>query len=706
MDKTEALANFHDWAADEALRGVPVHTSVPAAGTSWCVLPGAIWLPRDGDHWTGNPFVAVVTCSRDAVTRVEVFGDDQLDEALARAAELEPPAGGIVERQVISAIGQRTRLAIVSSGAERHWAVEVLDADGNVESAVTFPIGETDAALDEYHAQVGEREQISDAIDVLLRYVSAVRRADRHDIERLVAERCPMIDHRPLGYGRLDRAGLIKMLLTPATDNDRGLMLLTREITAAGSGGVAAFTRIFLTDEGEYWEAAGGFAVALVHNGRAVRYDLYAEDDLDSALAQAARFEPALGGPDASDLPAGWFYDGTIDPVWLAERGPLEAEAADVALRFVDAVAVADVDALDATLGPDFATDDHRPVGWGPRSREAFLDAVGQRPTTLGTGVAHGEFLLQLGPVALCRYEVTTSAPDTGGEISEAGLGVMVVADGRVRWMELYGEADLAAAVVRTRELARTHQPGAGPINRADRLARRNPELLGGGSDAAIETLAVRMDDWALHRLTSSAGVVTYVTTQWGADGELLSRDEFDSLHDAETHLDHESFGSLEPASAPDPALVEWGRVTRLRDWERAAELLAPEYRATSDQFLQSGGEVTGDQLLAWFALEADRSHSRELVLSELHAASPVGGVVNETDHYIDDAGASFQSGGVALITVRNGLLTSATKRDDDKLPELLDELERLTAEQGGTVVYLSETARALRGGRRSSAEP
>ena len=45
-----------------------------------------------------------------------------------------------------------------------------------------------------------------------------------------------------------------------------------------------------------------------------------------------------------------------------------------------------------------------------------------------------------------------------GGEISEVGLGVMVVAEGRVRWMELYGEADLATAVVRTRELARIHE--------------------------------------------------------------------------------------------------------------------------------------------------------------------------------------------------------------------------------------------------------
>jgi hypothetical protein len=188
------------------------------------------------------------------------------------------------------------------------------------------------------------------------------------------------------------------------------------------------------------------------------RFDLFADDRVDDALRRAALFEPAFGGPDAPAPPAGWFYDGTIDPVWLDERSPLEAEAVDVALRFIDAVAAADVDALDAVLDPEFSTDDHRPVGWGPRSSEEFLAAVSQRPTTLGTGVAHGQFLLQLGPVGLCRYEVTTSAAESGGEISEVGLGVMVVADGRVRWMELYGEADLAAAVVRTRELARIHQ--------------------------------------------------------------------------------------------------------------------------------------------------------------------------------------------------------------------------------------------------------
>ena len=90
---------------------------------------------------------------------------------------------------------------------------------------------------------------------------------------------------------------------------------------------------------------------------------------------------------------------------------------------------------------------------------------------------------------------------------------------------------------------------------------------------------------------------------------------------------------------------------------------------------------------------------------TEMHAVSHVGVVFDETDHYVDDDGASFQSSGVALITVRDGLLTSATKRDDDKLPELLDELDRLTTEEGGTVAYLSETARALRRGRRSSSE-
>ena len=219
---------------------------------------------------------------------------------------------------------------------------------------------------------------------------------NRADLERLLAGRAQLVDHRPLGYGRLGKPATIDMVMTPATGSDRGLMIATALLEAVGPTAVLPFTRLFVTEEGESWEAAGGYVTALVHDGHVIRGDLYAEDDLDSALAQAARFEPALGGPDAPDLPDGWFYDGTIDPVWLAERGPLEVEAADVTLRFVDAVAVADVDALDATLDPDFATDDHRPVGWGPRAREDFRDAVGQRPTTLGTGVAHGEFLLQL----------------------------------------------------------------------------------------------------------------------------------------------------------------------------------------------------------------------------------------------------------------------------------------------------------------------
>ena len=204
--------------------------------------------------------------------------------------------------------------------------------------------------------------------------------------------------------------------------------------------------------------------------------------------------------------------------------------------------------------------------------------------------------------------------------------------------------------------------------------------------------------------MSPNADEATYVATHWSDDGVLPSCEEFDSLHDAQTHVDTESFGSLDPAVSPGAAPFEWGRVVRLRDWESAAQLLAPEYRARSDQFL-SGGQVTGKQLLAWFAVDAGHQHSRELIATELHAASPVGIVHSETDYYVDGAGSSFESGGAALIAVRDGLLTSADKRDDDKLPDLLDVLDRLAAEAGEQVAYLSETARALRSGRRSSAD-
>jgi len=329
----------------------------------------------------------------------------------------------------------------------------------SIESATQFPIGDIDDALDAYHSTLAARERIGAATDTVLRYVAAVRHGDREHLEAVLTASARLVDHRPLGYGRLDRAGIIEMVLTPATGDDRGLMIPTALVRDAGVAAVLSFTRIFVGDRGEHWEAAGGLVTALVHDGRAVRYDLYAEDDLDAALAQAARLEPAVAETDRPERTSGWFYDGTIDPVWLAGRSDVEVESVGLMLRFVDAVAVADADALDALLHPGFSTGDHRPVGWGPRSRETFLEAVRQRPTTLGTGIAHGEILLELGPVGLCRYELTTTTTDSGGEISEAGLGLVVADEGRVRWMELFGEADHAAAVVRTRELAELHRP-------------------------------------------------------------------------------------------------------------------------------------------------------------------------------------------------------------------------------------------------------
>ena len=341
----------------------------------------------------------------------------------------------------------------------------------------------------------------------------------------------------------------------------------------------------------------------------------------------------------------------------------------------------------------------------------SFRAAVGQRPATLGTGVAHGEFLLQLGPVGLCRYEVTTSAPDSGGEISEVGLGVTVVADrqgpldGVVRRSgSRSGGRPHPRARRPTSAGRRTDQPGRSlrpPPPRAVGRRRRGGDRNAGRSH---RRLGPPPTDRSVCAWKTPCA---YVTTQWDTDGELVAREEFDSLHDAQTHLDtrelridrsrgvarnrHRRVGTSHP-----PARLGERRSAAGAGVPRHVRPVPPERRTGHRG---AAARLVRRRCRPVAFTRADRHRAaRSLRTSGSSSTRPTTTSTTPA--------SSFESGGAALITVRDGLLTSGARRDDDKLPELLDELDRLTAETGEPVAYLSETARALRGGRRSTSEP
>ncbi|MGB7880897.1 MAG: hypothetical protein WBL31_19180, partial [Ilumatobacteraceae bacterium] len=367
------------------------------------------------------------------------------------------------DREVIAVRGQCLVLVRVqpvdSSGIVHHWSLLEIDDDHRIVRLRMFGADQLRDAVGALEARALELADASAPPSAISRWNDAHRRVDAGALASLTADDFVFVDHRPRGYEHMGKEGALDLFRAGIDDDALGGVAVHGRVHTAGDSCWVADGALWMSRDDDYWIGNPFVAVMACRNGVVNRIEFFGEDDLDEALALAARLEAAFADSGQPERPSGWFSDGTIDPVWLAERSDVEVQSADLMLRFVDAVAVADADALDALLHPDFSTDDHRPVGWGPRSRETFLDAVRQRPTTLGTGVAHGEILLQLGPVGLCRYELTTATPDSGGEISEAGLGVMVVDDGRARRMELFGEADLAAAVVRTRELAELHPP-------------------------------------------------------------------------------------------------------------------------------------------------------------------------------------------------------------------------------------------------------
>jgi class 3 adenylate cyclase/tetratricopeptide (TPR) repeat protein len=126
---------------------------------------------------------------------------------------------------------------------------------------------------------------------------------------------------------------------------------------------------------------------------------------------------------------------------WFAEgEGAPFAEEIDVGRRFGRAIAEGDADGLLNAMAEDFASFDHRPLGWGARDAATFVAAVAARSDTLGRGVMVTPAFLRVERGAvLSSFEIRTRSAD-GTEGLELGIVLLLTRDGQLVRSETFAE--------------------------------------------------------------------------------------------------------------------------------------------------------------------------------------------------------------------------------------------------------------------------
>ena len=269
---------------------------------------------------------------------------------------------GVEYRKVVSVIGERLAMLFVEvAGGERRWSVEEIDEHGRLARVRHFPADSLAGASDYLEERWQAIEHAPAAVRVRHAYGRAAR-SEKSEMADLLAEDFSLVDHRPLGFGRLDRTA---MLSFNARDNRGELGELTPlELHAASERAVVVSQAVVaVTDAGDLLESLWTVLFA-ARDGKVERIELFDEGDVDAALARAAEIDPdgfawptlaeAIAPTDepwneadrlhrasvrllqAGDR-AGW-TDMMADPITYADRRPMLGVKLDNKQDYVDLI--------------------------------------------------------------------------------------------------------------------------------------------------------------------------------------------------------------------------------------------------------------------------------------------------------------------------------------------------------------------------------
>jgi ketosteroid isomerase-like protein len=258
-------------------------------------------------HSGGSADLALAPATPDFVVedRRPIVGMPQQDASgvdAVIAAMLDQGYLGVTA-EVVAVRGDRLGLTLrtwlTASGDEtRTLAVTDVDGDGLVRHQTLFAEADLDGALAELDARFLAGEGAG-SLPVLAAGVAWIEASRNHDVDALRAVVAPdlvCVDHQPLGFGTLDRDGIIaatRLRFEVSSDD----VVIVRSVQVDGPVLLARHYSETATAEGNRYEREAIYVLRVDADGRIDRWDVYGEDQHASALARFRELAAPYRGP-------------------------------------------------------------------------------------------------------------------------------------------------------------------------------------------------------------------------------------------------------------------------------------------------------------------------------------------------------------------------------------------------------------------------
>ena len=199
---------------------------------------------------------------------------------------------GVEHRQVVSVIGERLAMLYVeTTGGERRFSVEEIDEQGRLAHVEQFPATDLAAAIDALEERWRAIGGDPPAVVAMNAWERAARSADVAEMARHNADDFALVDHRPLGIGKQDRQGILDGV--DERQHELGVLTPVR-LESVSERVVVIRSAVFkVTSSDDLWEGLSNITVYAHRNGLTTNIELFAEDDLEGAMARAAELDPA-----------------------------------------------------------------------------------------------------------------------------------------------------------------------------------------------------------------------------------------------------------------------------------------------------------------------------------------------------------------------------------------------------------------------------
>jgi len=156
-------------------------------------------------------------------------------------------------------------------------------------------------------------------VEVALKALIAVQRCDGEALAALLHDDLVQLDHRPIGYPDLDKAGLVDVVraqsgLTQVWLNQKLHVASSTASVSTGSSWTLSF--------GHWSPFERGVYLGVLDDGQLVRNEVLPEDQLDAALARfvALPTEPEPAAPDRVSSKSERPRRARVEPIGTSDR--------------------------------------------------------------------------------------------------------------------------------------------------------------------------------------------------------------------------------------------------------------------------------------------------------------------------------------------------------------------------------------------------